>query len=414
MLLILKVQLNIKTNLSNKNTKNNPHFRIYYIKPEPLDIKLPQELLTLSIKKHKPPKMTLQDRGSLKLYRELDPQSDVETWQQCPKCPKQYLSKKLFELHKYFHKIQCQEALMKVDSIKNEFICTFCEVQCDSMNVLESHLLTHEEVCKACEETFPNAFVLGVHLAEHDIEERMCCPFCDYKGIQTHCLRTHLLTKHFKLKIFRCEECGATYSAKTHFEEHVRYYHDKMDPYACIVCQRTFIFASSLKKHQVNNHRPLIDGDVPSNYCIICKRTLSTVEALKKHVEDKHLAQKPPKNLERFVCDICGKDFSHRQSWLLHTKGHSGLKPYKCNLCPKTFRCRAFLTQHEKIHSDEKPFSCEICGTCFKRKEGLRRHLICHTDVKPFECHNCEKTFRRREHLRLHLNSCNRNMAGVN
>ncbi|XP_066254716.1 gastrula zinc finger protein XlCGF57.1-like isoform X27 [Euwallacea similis] len=327
---------------------------------------------------------------------------------QCSICTKQFVSKKLFATHRYFHRIESSDNLSKVDFEKEDFVCTFCEVSFTSMDKLGSHLSTHEETCKQCGEVYPNAFVLGIHLAEHDAGEQVCCPFCEFKGAHPYSYKNHLFTKHFKLKILRCDSCGASYSSKAHLEEHVRFVHKKMDPHECIVCQRTFIFQSSLYKHQVNSHRPFIDGDVPSNFCIKCKRTFITVESFQKHLVLIHSEEKPSKPQEKYICDICGKDYSYRQSWLLHTKGHSGQLPYQCKSCPKSFRVKAFLTQHEKTHSDERPFNCEMCGNCFKRKEGLRRHLQTHTDVKPFGCSNCGKRFRRREHRRLHMNSCNK------
>lgn len=325
---------------------------------------------------------------------------------QCPKCRKQFRSKILFNNHRYLHQPLYKQVLSEKDSSKVDYLCTFCEVKWESMELYTTHSISHKETCSHCNVVHANAFLLGIHLAEHDPEERVSCPFCEFKTVHPYSYRKHLFTKHYKLRILRCEVCGVTYSCKKHLEEHVSFVHQNMEPHRCVVCLRTFVFQTSLIKHQVNSHRPFIGGEVPSNYCIICKRTFVSVNSLEKHLADIH--SKPRKPPEKHICDVCGKVYMHRQSWLLHTKGHSGLLPYKCKMCDKRFTVKAFLTQHEKNHSEEKQFFCEVCGFRFKRKEGLRRHLTTHTDVKPFVCENCGKRFRRRAHRRLHMNSCNK------
>lgn len=236
------------------------------------------------------------EKISSKRTKQLKPPSSL----QCSLCPMAYTSKKLFKLHMYLHQIQSKPNFQKADEESDGYKCNFCEAHCVSKYKLGDHLIAHEEPFKECGTVCPNAFVLGIHLAEHDCKERLCCPYCTYKGSHAPHLKTHLLTRHLKPEI-------SNYSSKVHLDEHTSVHCEKMDPYICSVRKKTFILKTSLRllrEHQINNHLPLIDVDIPSYHCSICKETSNTVEAFNKHTAEKHSNNNVPKNSERFICGV--------------------------------------------------------------------------------------------------------------
>jgi ribosomal protein L37AE/L43A len=60
----------------------------------------------------------------------------------------------------------------------------------------------------------------------------------------------------------------------------------------------------------------------------------------------------------RFKCDLCEKDFGHRQSLKIHvTSFHENIKAFECRLCSKKFEGKTGLTNHMNfIHEKERKF----------------------------------------------------------
>uniref|UniRef100_A0A8C2FT56 C2H2-type domain-containing protein n=1 Tax=Cyprinus carpio TaxID=7962 RepID=A0A8C2FT56_CYPCA len=54
------------------------------------------------------------------------------------------------------------------------------------------------------------------------------------------------------------------------------------------------------------------------------------------------------------------------------------------------------------LDGSERPYLCTVCGRGFSRRETLRRHERVHTGEKPFHCDICGKDFRE-PHEKLHL-----------
>ncbi|XP_060520867.1 zinc finger protein 595-like [Cylas formicarius] len=323
----------------------------------------------------------------------------------CPACSKEFPNVRLLNFHRKVHQETTQHSF-SFNEDTARYICQVCDSSFATKSNVEKHLNVHAYSCKSCDLKFLRPYILGCHMAEHDPDQMVCCPLCCYKSPLACNLNFHINSVHLKTISYKCHACSSSYTSPNNLSDHVNVVHNKTDPYECVVCQRKFILATSMHRHQINTHRPLVEGDVPSTYCIVCKRMFQTVASLHKHMKVRHHDRKKEGRRERFVCDICGKDFAHRQALRLHQKGHSGVKPYQCRFCPKTFKAIALRNVHEKTHSVERPFACEYCGTCFKIKEGLRRHIKTHSDVKPFRCDVCSKEFRRREHLKLHSKNC--------
>ncbi|GBM28364.1 Replication initiator 1 [Araneus ventricosus] len=63
---------------------------------------------------------------------------------------------------------------------------------------------------------------------------------------------------------------------------------------------------------------------------------------------------------KRFVCDVCGKDFSNKHNLHAHHREHTGEKLFVCPTCGKKFTQKSNLTTHLRTHTGEKPFSCHI------------------------------------------------------
>ncbi|XP_030752749.1 gastrula zinc finger protein xFG20-1-like [Sitophilus oryzae] len=182
---------------------------------------------------------------------------------ECTVCHKRYPLRKQLYLHNRVHKVEEKEAGYTESIPPGSFTCNYCNVQCNTREIADDHIKSHQETCQKCNLSFPNALILGIHMADHYQDDTFHCIHCNYKTVFAPYLKSHIFGSHYKKKSFKCHSCYATYCSKRQLNEHVRFYHDHMDPYACVVCERKFTVKTSLQKHQVKKHRPLVDGIIP-------------------------------------------------------------------------------------------------------------------------------------------------------
>ncbi|CAH6789306.1 Zfp648 [Phodopus roborovskii] len=122
----------------------------------------------------------------------------------------------------------------------------------------------------------------------------------------------------------------------------------------------------------------------------------------KLQVPQEHHGTKP------FVCQLCGKAYSHRSTLQQHRRLHTGERPYRCPFCDKTYTWSSDHRKHIRTHTGEKPYGCPDCGRAFVRSSDLRKHQRnMHSNDKPFPCTQCGLTFNRPlsllRHQRTHL-----------
>lgn len=78
-----------------------------------------------------------------------------------------------------------------------------------------------------------------------------------------------------------------------------------------------------------------------TNLCKICSYSAADCLELENHVLLVH---------KQFMCSICDKTYTRRDSLKLHMNSHTGAKPFKCEFCGMTFAHRFTRLTHRKKH----------------------------------------------------------------
>ncbi|KAK3865292.1 hypothetical protein Pcinc_029084 [Petrolisthes cinctipes] len=77
-------------------------------------------------------------------------------------------------------------------------------------------------------------------------------------------------------------------------------------------------------------------------------------------------------------CSICHKKFANIHRLQRHMISHQEsevLRRFKCDECGKAFKFKHHLKEHKRIHSGEKPFVCEHCGKRFSHSGSYSSHM---------------------------------------
>ncbi|XP_065805088.1 zinc finger protein 436 [Labrus bergylta] len=180
------------------------------------------------------------------------------------------------------------------------------------------------------------------------------------------------------------------------------------DSTVCDVCGKVMKNKSSLARHAF-----IHTGNKPFA-CHLCEMRFNRRDNLQHHLSRLHpngvAKLEKQRNVQAWLCAVCGKTFNCRSRLKTHEVIHSGVKPHRCDLCPKTYMRTNDLEHHKKVvHVDggteaQRPRSllCDLCGKEFKCRSQLALHFLSHTGERPHLCDICGRKFSRQYQLKRH------------
>ena len=122
-----------------------------------------------------------------------------------------------------------------------------------------------------------------------------------------------LLKRHSGIPSIPCPHCPKLFMRGYNMRVHIDRVHNKSKPWQCQYCVKTFATTSDLKQHLSSHGMGKIHK---------VKHLLSVIAL--------HLAS-------YFQCEDCGREFTNRDSAILHRKQHNNERTHFCTECSKGF-----------------------------------------------------------------------------
>ena len=279
------------------------------------------------------------------------------------------------------------------------------------------------------------------HIAIVHGEKKFECEICNFRFAVSGKLKNHVMVVHEGIKPFECEICNQCFAQNGTLKKHVLAVHEGKKPFKCEFCDTDFAHKVNMKKHVTGCKVRLANKSGQTKHvklvhegekfkCQLCYKLFTTKISLKSHILTVHEKKKP------YKCTYCDKEFSHRQSFILHVKNiicqrriyfkcdfcddgfsfkqdmlnhiesvHKEKPNFMCEVCSKSFFTASKLKNHNlKVHQEKPPVVCDICGDSLKTKQGLLQHTASvHQSKKPFTCESCGKSFVSKFSLNLHI-----------
>ena len=216
--------------------------------------------------------------------------------------------------------------LIKVNSEKDTFECSFCDNSSHEKVVVLEHIRSkHKKEVKIANE-------------KSQINQNCNDSACK-----------KLYGTHHKKKW--CEKCLASIPTKP-----------KKEASVCPDCGKSIVnLASHISSvHSKENFR-----------CDICSSEFPTLYGMEAHKKCVH---------EKLPCTECGKlvGVKHMKRHKLSAHAPDDQKPFKCNRCGKGFITKMYLSDHINVHTGEKPYNCQYCSQSFASRGTHAMHERSH------------------------------------
>lgn len=302
---------------------------------------------------------------------------------------------------------QASQLLQHQRMHKSEFQCQICGRGFVSLFALRKHKHTHGKTrpsrCPKCHLSFKGPLQLAEHMASHR-EESFPCDICNHifpsKTSRAEHRKSHTnseerhspvskeetpapdsdgFQREFK---YRCGVCRERFKDPEELSEH-GCLESKGRMYSCRKCDKHFLHASHLKKHN-NSHNP---SQPRSEYqCNQCHTSFPSSENFLGHLKS-HVSKVADEQAERkegvsggFKCPVCPQCFNTATELICHFPVHSlesspepSVPKSNENKCPAVSK-----PNHDNHLIAAAKYECSECGQSFLGTEAFRQHSCSH------------------------------------
>ncbi|XP_073964039.1 uncharacterized protein [Choristoneura fumiferana] len=361
----------------------------------------------------------------------------------CDICPRRFMYRKTLLTHMRLRhrKVNepnndtCNHDLTKEKS----HCCKICQRRFVYRKTLMTHMRKHPEIIPKVQIIQPPRFAKQqarhlLQMKQDFIQEKAhCCEICQRRFVYRKTLLTHMRIRHQKVNKPDDQQITRPYSSSSSTKS--KEDSTKEKPHRCSFCRKRFVYKKTLVTHMRLRHQKAseLNKELTSRFtkhkrnltdekrhrCDICEKRFVYEKALLTHMrQHTETANKPlepsisvsnvdfvnkethsQQNL--YTCDICEKQFAHKNTLDNHLRLHSAVKPYVCSVCSKRFTELSSLTSHKRIHTTgkysfdtsersdavQKPYSCNLCCEQFSDLNVLIDHAQrWHAEEGPFRC----------------------------
>lgn len=206
-----------------------------------------------------------------------------------------------------------------------------------------------------------NAYGYEMALSDSDSEnfsavEKYECELCHVKLGRKYQLFQHSKSEHSQDKLpHKCNVCKLEFVSTTMFEIHSRTQcRNKDRKFQCLKCPGKFVWVQNLQGHKCSNRLNVYVPKRPEQrkrnllQCNFCDKTFRYATDLKRHQETHNLKS------QSHVCPICSQPFLKAENLRQHLRqDHEQIKRrIECCLCGEKLNTLAELRAHLSRHSD--------------------------------------------------------------
>nr|XP_022906364.1 gastrula zinc finger protein XlCGF42.1-like [Onthophagus taurus] len=264
-----------------------------------------------------------------------------------------------------------------LESYEDWFICQNCLLLLRSSHKFINMVISSQEYLKICNE-HTNEEVCSDLDQEIDVitpdlvncnkktpkvdKNNFFCKICNIKFKNQKLLSNHLKETH------------------NHNKTHNKIINNTNKHYQCHYCKKIFKQSWHLHDH-ITSHL----GDKKYK-CILCDKTFLRVTSLRRHFKIHERAPGEKVKHSPVLCTICGKKILYSNGLQRHMRMHLGIKQHECEFCKRKFAQKTHLLAHRRTHTGEKPYICDTCGEAFTLNASLRKHINTHKKNVNLEC----------------------------